>query len=474
MWCAVGASGPLEDPPRPHRGDDPRGWMDRPVRGSPRPWPVRRRPAGPGAGRGRLGDPARGAPLRRHERRPAHSQRGVGSCRPPRLGTQDDSRSRRAAWCAPSRATLGGRRIVDWVADRDRCRRPERGTPPRQPWSPSWTPFVFVSERCPGRRRLRHQVPGDRGAARQPEAVLGDGLADPDPDHPVRRVHRVPVPGAHQRREPSGWPVSARPTRRSGRRPNGCPSAGRGTGRTSPRWPSLNRNLGSLPLQAGQPRRAHHRATATRSRQMTEAVDAPRPRVEVEFYITAWDDLTAPFFEALVAATERGVTVRLLFDHLGSRGIPGYKEFVARLEASDIEWHPMLPMRPLKGSSSGPTCATTARSSSSTGGSPSWARRTSPSPATTSRRTTRRAGSTSSWWPASTGPAVATLRAVFAKDWFIETRRAHGRRIAPRTRDAPRRRRRRPGAAERPRLRHREQPAAVHRADLLGAAPRSR
>ena len=41
--------------------------------------------------------------------------------------------------------------------------------------------------------------------------------------------------------------------------------------------------------------------------------------------------------------------VRFLFDHLGSRGIPGYKEFVAKLDASGIEWHPMLPVRPLKG-----------------------------------------------------------------------------------------------------------------------------
>ena len=52
----------------------------------------------------------------------------------------------------------------------------------------------------------------------------------------------------------------------------------------------------------------------------------------MEFYIAAWDEVTTPFFEALVAAAARGVTVRLLFDHLGSRGIPGYKEFVAKLD----------------------------------------------------------------------------------------------------------------------------------------------
>ena len=54
---------------------------------------------------------------------------------------------------------------------------------------------------------------------------------------------------------------------------------------------------------------------------MTGAVDGARSFVHVEFYITAWDEVTTPFCEALVRATERGVPVRLLFDHLGSRGI---------------------------------------------------------------------------------------------------------------------------------------------------------
>lgn len=64
----------------------------------------------------------------------------------------------------------------------------------------------------------------------------------------------------------------------------------------------------------------------------------------MQFYITAWDEVTGPLFDACVAAVDRGVVVRLLFDHLGSRGIPGYKEMVRRLDASGIEWRPMLPV----------------------------------------------------------------------------------------------------------------------------------
>jgi cardiolipin synthase len=81
---------------------------------------------------------------------------------------------------------------------------------------------------------------------------------------------------------------------------------------------------------------------------MTTAVGLARDHVHVEFYITAWDEVTDPFFRALVAATERGVTVRLLFDHLGSRSIPSYKELCRRLAATTIQWRPMLPIQPLR------------------------------------------------------------------------------------------------------------------------------
>jgi cardiolipin synthase len=83
-------------------------------------------------------------------------------------------------------------------------------------------------------------------------------------------------------------------------------------------------------------------------RGMAEAVDQATDRVHVEFYIMAWDATTEPFFQALVRATERGVTVRLLFDHLGTRGLPVFDELKRKLDATDIEWHAMLPLQPLR------------------------------------------------------------------------------------------------------------------------------
>lgn len=110
----------------------------------------------------------------------------------------------------------------------------------------------------------------------------------------------------------------------------------------------LNTRLGAPPLLGGN--RAELIADYADSvTAMAAAVDTAETFVHVEFYITAWDDVTDRFFQALVRATERGVRVRLLFDHIGSHGIPVYRELLRRLGDTKIEWHPMLPIQPLRG-----------------------------------------------------------------------------------------------------------------------------
>ena len=111
---------------------------------------------------------------------------------------------------------------------------------------------------------------------------------------------------------------------------------------------TLNRNLGSLPAVAGNSVELFPDYLAS-IRAMTEEVDRATTFVHVQFYITAWDDTTDPFFAALVRATERGVKVRMLFDHLGSRGIPTYKETLAKLERTSIEWQLMMPLHLRRG-----------------------------------------------------------------------------------------------------------------------------
>ena len=41
--------------------------------------------------------------------------------------------------------------------------------------------------------------------------------------------------------------------------------------------------------------------------------------------------------------------VRLLYDDIASRGYPGFKELNSKLTAAGIEWHEMMPIKPLKG-----------------------------------------------------------------------------------------------------------------------------
>ena len=110
----------------------------------------------------------------------------------------------------------------------------------------------------------------------------------------------------------------------------------------------LNRNLGTLPVVAGNTVDLHP-DYAGYFAAMTEAVDEAQHFVHVEFYISAWDATTSDFFDALVRASKRGVTVRVLFDHLGSRSGSGYREMLGRLDDAGIAWRPMLVIAPLRG-----------------------------------------------------------------------------------------------------------------------------
>ncbi|MDO5739800.1 MAG: cardiolipin synthase [Ornithinimicrobium sp.] len=111
---------------------------------------------------------------------------------------------------------------------------------------------------------------------------------------------------------------------------------------------SLNNRLGSLPLVCGNGVLVLEDYDSI-IELMTESITSATSYVHVEFYIMAWDELTDPFFTAMADAAERGVNVLFLFDHLGSRGIPGYRETIAKLKETKIQWHPMLPIMPLKG-----------------------------------------------------------------------------------------------------------------------------
>jgi cardiolipin synthase len=83
---------------------------------------------------------------------------------------------------------------------------------------------------------------------------------------------------------------------------------------------------------------------------MTSSIHHAKHYVYVEFFAMALDESTELFFEALEKAVQRGVDVRLLFDYLGTRKYPRYREMKKRLTAIGVTWYPMLPIsfRPSK------------------------------------------------------------------------------------------------------------------------------
>jgi cardiolipin synthase len=182
----------------------------------------------------------------------------------------------------------------------------------------------------------------------------------------------------------------------------------------------LNRQLGALPAVGGNSvellpdyRDAIHA--------MTDAVRGASDYVHVEFYITAWDEVTEPFFDALVAATERGVTVRLLLDHLGSRGIPTYRTTVARLRATRIDWRPMMPIDPLHGRMRRPDLRNH-RKILVVDGDVAFAGSQNLIEASYDKPKNRQVGR--EWVDLSVrlqGPAVTALDAVFRTDWYSES-----------------------------------------------------
>jgi cardiolipin synthase len=119
-----------------------------------------------------------------------------------------------------------------------------------------------------------------------------------------------------------------------------------------PPWPpwlepivNLNRSLGAMPLVGGNVAEmwADNQVSLDH---MIEDIGTAEKTLHVEFYILSLDDTTQPFFDALKAAHDRGVTVRVLLDHLGNFPYPGYRRTIRWLKKSGVQWHLMLPFQP--------------------------------------------------------------------------------------------------------------------------------
>ncbi|MCP2367123.1 cardiolipin synthase [Agromyces flavus] len=143
--------------------------------------------------------------------------------------------------------------------------------------------------------------------------------------------------------------------------------------------------------------------------------------VHVEFFIVAFDDTTRGFFAAMEAAVRRGVKVRLLMDHIASAKVPLHKATIAELDRIGVEWHYLLPVRPLKGEWQRPDLRNHRKIVVVDGlvghmGSQNLIDRTYDSP-----KNVKRGLMWQELVARVTGPAVAELNAVFRSDWYAET-----------------------------------------------------
>jgi cardiolipin synthase len=196
--------------------------------------------------------------------------------------------------------------------------------------------------------------------------------------------------------------------------------------RDSP-WPGwlesiveLNRTLGAMPLVGGNSASLlpHYNESLAA---MTAEVNKAERYVHAEFYNLSLDPTTAPFFDALEDAVKRGVTVRVLLDHVASFRSPGYRKTIRKLKAIKVSWHLMLPVRPIGGELRRPDLrnhrkllvidGTTAFTGSQNMVDRSY-----------NKRSNKRRGL--EWKDLMVrfeGPIVAGINALFVTDWYSET-----------------------------------------------------
>ncbi|GAA3909954.1 cardiolipin synthase [Microbacterium invictum] len=154
---------------------------------------------------------------------------------------------------------------------------------------------------------------------------------------------------------------------------------------------------------------------------MAAEIDTAERFVHVEFYIASWDATTKGFFSAMERAVARGVTVRLLADHIASRKVADADKTFAELDRIGVQWSWMLPVMPLKGKYQRPDLRNHRKIVVVDGrtaflGSQNLIDRTY-----NSQKNISRGLKWQELVTRLTGPVVASIDAVFLADWAVET-----------------------------------------------------
>ncbi|ROR65106.1 phospholipase D-like domain-containing protein [Agrococcus jenensis] len=154
---------------------------------------------------------------------------------------------------------------------------------------------------------------------------------------------------------------------------------------------------------------------------MARRIDEAEHWVHVEFYLIVASERTEPFFAALERATARGVTVRVLVDHLTSVRYPRRKETLARLDTMGAELRDMLPLRPWAGKWQRPDLRNHRKLMVVDGRVGFTGSLNLIDPSYLWRRNLRRGLQWRDTWIELSGPPVRALDVLFWSDWWAET-----------------------------------------------------
>jgi len=191
-----------------------------------------------------------------------------------------------------------------------------------------------------------------------------------------------------------------------------------------PRWfqriAQQNERLTKLPALAGNHATLYGDYQASVDA-MTAEIERAQKWVHVEFFIVGWDETTRGFFSAMESAVARGVSVRLLADHISSGKVAHAKETFAELDRIGVKWSWMLPVMPFKGKYQRPDLRNHRKIVVVDGRVAFMGSQNLISRDYDSEKNIKRGLKWQELVTRLTGPVVASVNAVFLSDWLIET-----------------------------------------------------
>ena len=195
----------------------------------------------------------------------------------------------------------------------------------------------------------------------------------------------------------------------------------------SANWPewfgsvvTMNRELGKLPVSGGNHARLLDDYQGSIDAMAAE-IDTATTWVHVEFYIVSFDETTKGFFAAMEAAVARGVTVRVLLDHIASIRAATHKATIAELNRIGVHWSFMLPVQPLKGKYQRPDLRNHRKLVVVDGLVGFLGSQNLTSRDYNARKNIKRGLMWQELMTRITGPVVSSINLVFLSDWYCET-----------------------------------------------------